>query len=142
MKRVSLSVAACVIVLTLTSNAFGQTASNPDVDKVVQLNNQVLAFNRRGQYSQAVELAKRARSMWRRRAAGRTTLTARASHIIEARGTLSVRRCEYGRHGFSPRSRSASAQSHIASGMAFNLPTAEYATPNFAPFKAVSFVSL
>ena len=29
--------------------------------------------------------------MWRRGAAGRTTLTARASHIIEARGTLGVR---------------------------------------------------
>ena len=28
--------------------------------------------------------------MWRRRAAGRTTLTARASHIIEARGTLGL----------------------------------------------------
>jgi hypothetical protein len=33
-------------------------------------------------------LAKRAQSMWRRRAKGRTTLTARVSHIIEARGTL------------------------------------------------------
>ena len=28
--------------------------------------------------------------MWRRRAAGRTTLTALASHIIEARGTLGL----------------------------------------------------
>jgi tetratricopeptide (TPR) repeat protein len=56
MKKISLSVAACVIFLTLMSDAFGQTASNPDVDQVVQLNNQVLAFNKRGQYSQSVEL--------------------------------------------------------------------------------------
>src|SRR5579863_6616662 len=35
-------------------------------------------------------MAKRTRSRWRRRAAGRTTLTAGASHIMEARGTLGV----------------------------------------------------
>ena len=35
-------------------------------------------------------LAKGAQSRWRRRAKGRSTLTARASHIIEARGTLGL----------------------------------------------------
>ena len=38
-------------------------------------------------------LAKGAQSMWRRGVAGRTTLTARASHTIKARGTL--RFCSY-----------------------------------------------
>src|SRR5436190_6530350 len=35
--------------------------------------------------------AERARSMWRRREAGRTTLTAQVSHTIEARGTRRFR---------------------------------------------------
>jgi hypothetical protein len=36
-------------------------------------------------------MAERTRSRWRRRVTGRTTLTAGASHIMEARGTLDVR---------------------------------------------------
>jgi len=35
-------------------------------------------------------MAERTRSRWRRTGAGRTTLTAGASHIMEARGTLSM----------------------------------------------------
>ena len=86
-------------------------------------------------------LAKGAQSMWRRGVAGRTTLTARASHIIEARGTLRFPKWEFYYHDFTPRSRSASTQNHIASGMGFSLPTAEYAASNFASFKPASFVS-
>ena len=43
--------------------------------------------------------------------------------------------------GWMPRRRSASAQSHMASGMAFSLPTAECAASNRASFKLASFVS-
>jgi len=86
-------------------------------------------------------LAKRAQSRWRRGVEERSTLTARASHIIEARGTLRFPKWEYDCHDFTPRSRSASTQNHIASGMGFNLPTAEYFASNFASFKPASLVS-
>src|SRR5437016_2750397 len=40
----------------------------------------------------------------------------------------------------APRSRSASTQSHIASGIAFSLPAAEYAASNLTSLKLASFV--
>ncbi len=57
MKRDLSSVAVWVVLITLESNGFGQTASNPDVDKVTWMDNQMVALYYQGQSTQALALA-------------------------------------------------------------------------------------
>src|SRR5437764_13126012 len=57
MKRDLSSISVWVVLLTLESNIFGQTASNPDVDKVTRMDNQIGALYHQGQSTQALALA-------------------------------------------------------------------------------------
>ena len=54
------TIAAGATLLFWGPNVLGQTASNPEVDKVEAMNGQILALYRQGQYTQALDLAVKA----------------------------------------------------------------------------------